>query len=424
MFTPVCGKGNAKFPDLEDEKMNVPKSECLTFALAGRVNAGKSTLLNLIAGQGVAITSPLPGTTTDAVEKTMELPPFGRVVFLDTAGIGDTTALWQDRRRATDAAVQRADIVVAVTTAGEPDHALAAFLAPLTKPVVLVVNQTDRFPATDVLLDAWRQHTPHVITARANDPATRDTFLVAFKSAVAAIQPNLARGPANIFDGLVDAGDCIVHVVPIDSQAPKGRLILPQVTAIRHALDAHCHNVVATEKEFAVALANLRRPPRLVVCDSQVVAEVMAVTPPEIFCTTYSILMARMKGGLEELAAGAAAIATLRDGDRVLIAEACTHHAGGEDIGRVKIPALLKRATGKALEFDVVSGRDFADDVARYRLVVHCGGCMATREQIRSRFDQALNQNVPVTNYGMCIAYAQGVLDRALRPFTDTKKIT
>jgi [FeFe] hydrogenase H-cluster maturation GTPase HydF len=251
------------------------------------------------------------------------------------------------------------------------------------------------------------------------DVAQRDAFLHAFKSAIEKVLPGLV-GVENILEGLAFAGDWVAHVVPIDSQAPKGRLILPQVMTLRSALDADCRNMVTTEKEFASALADMKTAPRPEVYDSQVVEKVMAALPQAIPCTTYSILMARMKGGLAELAAGAAAIDRLRDGDRVLIAEVCTHHAGDDDIGRVKIPNLLKRKTGKTLEFEWVSGRDFADDAKRYALIVHCGGGMATRGQMAGRIAQARAANVPITNYGVCIAYCQGVMERALKPFGET----
>ncbi len=400
--------------------LNTPKSECLTLAIVGRVNAGKSTLLNLIAGQHVAIASPVPGTTTDVVEKTMELRPFGRVVFLDTAGFDDDTALWQERRRATQKAVERADIVIAVTTAttNEPDAALLEFLAQSKKAFFIVATQADRFPASEKFCAAWQRSGVATIAVNACDPNARDAFLEQFKSAIAALRPALSR-VEHILDGIVPPNGWVMHVVPIDSQAPKGRLILPQVMTLRNALDADYRNVVVTEMGFADALAGLKSAPDLVVCDSQVVEKVMAVLPEDIACTTYSILMARMKGGLADMVAGAAAIATLRDGDRVLVAEVCSHHAGEEDIGRVKIPKLLKRVTGKALEFDMVAGRDFADDAQRYALIVHCGGCMATAEQIRRRVSHALERGVAITNYGVCIAYAQGVLERALKPFGD-----
>jgi len=282
------------------------------------------------------------------------------------------------------------------------------------KPFVSVVTHAESLPvgSSDVVC---RQSN---ISVNALDPSQRDAFLTAFKTATEKLRPTLSR-MEHILDGLVSPNDWVLHVVPIDSQAPKGRLILPQVMTLRNALDSSCRNIVVTEKNFEAALADMKTAPALVVCDSQVVEKVMAVLPDEIPCTTYSILMARMKGGLAEMAEGAMAISKLRDGDRILIAEVCAHHAGEDDIGRVKIPNLLKRKTGKALEFDFMSGRDFADDAKRYALIVHCGGCMATREQISARIAQAKAADVPITNYGVCIAHAQGVLQRALKPFSE-----
>jgi len=390
--------------------METPKSECLTFAIVGRVNVGKSTLLNFIAGHPTAIVSPVPGTTTDVVEKAMELRPFGRVVFLDTAGIDDTTPLWQARRLATQRAVERADIIIAVTK-DEADALLENYVKEFAKPVINVHTH----------VAAREDARPPCINVDALDASGRDAFLGAFKIAVEKILPTLSHSD-NVLDGLVTPNNWILHVVPLDSQAPKNRLILPQVMTLRSALDAGCRSVVANENNFTDALADTKSSPQLVICDSQVVEKVMAVLPDEIPCTTYSILMARMKGGFEELAAGAAAISRLNDGDRILIAEVCTHHAGDDDIGRVKIPKLLQRFTGKKLEFDFTGAQVFLPAEKKYALIVHCGGCMATRGQIAARISQARDHHVPITNYGMCISHCQGVLQRALSAFAAKEK--
>lgn len=395
-------------------KITVPKAQRLTLALAGRTNAGKSSLLNLIAGEAVAITSPQAGTTTDVVEKAMELRPFGAVLWLDTAGWDDPSALGAARKARADQAFARADILIGVVSAcadRTPDETLLQLIRTSGKPVIVVITHTDLCAPSAELLAALGETEAQVLQKSAD----RDTFLSAFKGALTAVLPREFLAPPELLAGIVPPGGTVLQIIPIDAQAPKGRLILPQVNVLRNALDRDYLSVVVTENRIAEAVTRFR--PDLAICDSQVVGRMIAELPPDLPATTYSILMARLKGDLPALAAGAAAIRRLQDGDTVLIAEACTHHAAEDDIGRVKIPALLRKKTGKDLRFEVASGKAFPADLSRFALVIHCGGCMINRAFMLWRIDQAQGASVPITNYGVAISEAQGVLDRVLRPF-------
>ena len=394
-------------------KQSVPKSQRLTLALVGKTNAGKSTLLNLIAGQPVAITSPIAGTTTDVVEQAMELRPFGPVLWLDTGGWDDTTALGEARKERTAKALARADIIIGVASSANttPDDELLRVIRESGKPVIVVMTHADEGEPPAQQMEVYRSAGAQVLIKR--EP--RDTFLNHFKGALTMVLPKEFVAPPELLAGIVPPGGTVLQIIPIDSQAPKGRLILPQVNVLRNALDRNFISVVVTEDRIKEAVERFR--PDLAICDSQVVDRMIADLPPDLPATTYSILMARLKGDLPSLAAGAAAIRQLKDGDTILIGEACTHHAADEDIGRVKIPALIRKKTGKQLTFEVASGKDFPNDLSRYALIIHCGGCMINRAFMLWRIDQAKQATVPITNYGVAISEAQGVLDRVLQPF-------
>jgi [FeFe] hydrogenase H-cluster maturation GTPase HydF len=397
-----------------------PKSLRLQIALMGRTNVGKSTFLNLIADQDVAITSAEPGTTTDVVEKPMEFLPIGPVVWLDTAGLDDRTLLARERIERTHRVFDRADVILLLCAADgfdDPEREVVRRAGERKIPLIAVVTQADRYPPTPGFLDRLREHTPHVIVGSGVDRAARAALMPALRAALLAVCPDDFLQPPPLLGDLVRPGGLVVMVVPIDLQAPKGRLILPQVQALRDTLDSDAAALVVKERELAHRLSLLRDPPDLVVCDSQVVLKMVADTPPAVPCTTFSILFARMKGDLPRLAAGAAVIDRLGDGDRVLIAESCTHHALEDDIGRVKIPRWLRQYTGADLKFEHRAGRDFPVDPDRYRLIVQCGGCMQNRREVLSRMDRATAAGVPMTNYGVCIAQTQGVLRRVLSPF-------
>jgi [FeFe] hydrogenase H-cluster maturation GTPase HydF len=396
-----------------------PKSMRLQIGLFGRTNVGKSSLLNYLAGQDIAITSPVPGTTTDVVEKTMELTPAGPVVFLDTAGIDDTSELSAARLSKTAKAFNRADVFVLVA---EPnvwttfEDCICAEAKRRGAGCLVVVTKTDLREPSAEFIHIGKERADNVLLCSCPDAAKQESFAEEFGRVVAAAAQDIVRDLPLVGD-LVPPGGLAVLVVPIDLGAPKGRLILPQVQAIRDALDNDAAVLVVKEREYAAMLGRLKEKPDIVVCDSQVVQKVVADTPRGVKCTTFSILFSRAKGDLQAQAAGLGAIDRLGDGDRVLIAEACTHHALQDDIGRVKIPRWLRQYTGADLRITVSSGRDYPADLREYKLAVHCGSCMLTRRETLARLRAAEEAGVPVTNYGLCISFVQGVVERVLEPF-------
>ncbi len=397
-----------------------PKSLRLHIGIFGRANVGKSSFLNMISGQDVAITSPVAGTTTDIVEKTMELLPLGPVVFLDTAGLDDSSLLGEKRVERTRRAIDRSDIALVLLEPGvwgDVERALAAELVEKKKPFVFIINKVDVRAPEISSLSELKKFSERIVLVSSVLLDGREVALNELKRYLIQLCPeDFLRPPALIGD-LVPSGGMIVMVVPIDLQAPKGRLILPQVQAIRDALDNDASVVVVKEREYAPLLRRLKVPPDLVVCDSQVVMKMAADTPLDVPCTTFSILFARFKGDLIELARGAAAIDRLRPGDRVLIAESCSHHAAEDDIGRVKIPRWLRQYVGGDLVIDHYAGRDYPANLKEYKLVVHCGSCMLTRGEMLFRIHQAKEKDVAITNYGVGISLVQGVLKRVLSPF-------
>ncbi len=398
-----------------------PKSLRLQIALFGRTNVGKSSFLNMVSGQDIAITSPVPGTTTDVVEKTMELLPLGPVVFLDTAGIDDTTELGIQRIKKSLQVFNRADIAVILCEAGSwgaPEESILAEANEKKIPVVAVINKTDiKTPDADFISKLKESGISSVVSVSSINKELRESYIADFKQALIENCPEDFITTPPLVGDLVRPGGLAVMIVPIDIQAPKGRLILPQVQTIRDALDSDSSILVVKETEYTRMLDQLKTPPDLVVCDSQVVKKMVKETPPEITCTTFSILFSRLKGDMELMARGTAAIDSLKAGDKVLIAEACSHHAASDDIGRVKIPRWLQEYIGAELDVNVYSGRDYPENLSEYKLVIHCGGCMLNRREILSRIQAAAKAGVPVTNYGMCISYVQGVLERVLSPF-------
>ncbi len=397
-----------------------PKSLRTQIGLFGRTNVGKSSFLNLVSGQDVAITSSVPGTTTDVVEKSLELTPLGPVTFLDTAGINDDSQLGEKRRQRTMGILDRADVAVLITEPGVW-KAYERFIVEEARsrrlPLLTVINKTDINQPDPAFLRAVSEHTPQYISCSSLIKEERDRVLIEFKRHLTEILPKGFFDSPRLVGDLMPAGGTAIFVVPIDLEAPKGRLILPQVQSIRDVLDSNALVLVAKETEYPAALAKLKTPPDLVVCDSQAVAGTAAVTPAEVNLTTFSILFARFKFDLSELARGTAAIHDLVPGDRVLIAEACSHHPIEGDIGRVKIPSWLAEFAGFSPKIDVCSGRDYPEDLKFYRLVVHCGGCMLTRKENLLRMRRAVQAGVAVTNYGMCISLTQGLIERVLSPF-------
>ena len=396
--------------------LETPKSLRVHVGIYGRRNVGKSSLVNLLVGREVSIVSDVAGTTTDPVEKAMELAPLGPVLFIDTAGIDDVGELGALRTERSKKTLDHADLGILVTDAlglGPDEEALIAELRARKTPFFVVFNKADlgappreaitRLDGEDI---AWASVCAHTAADAAK-----------LRQLVLETAPDDRFEVPHLLGDLVPAGGHAVLVVPIDLAAPKGRLILPQVMAIRDLLDADASCTVVKERELADALSRMTRKPDLVVCDSQIVLKAAASTPPDVPLTTFSIVMARFKGDLVRLAAGAAAIDALKPGDRVLIAEACAHHALADDIGRVKIPRWLRQFAGGDLQFDVTVGREFPADLSPYALVIQCGGCAVNRKQLLLRIRQADAQGVPITNYGVAISRVQGVLHRSLGSF-------
>ena len=392
-----------------------PKGMRLHIGLFGRRNVGKSSLLNAIVRQQVSIVSEFAGTTTDPVEKPMELLPLGPVVFIDTAGIDDEGALGNLRIDKSRKTLDRVDLGVIITDGvwSTFEQSLLDELTSREVPVIAVFNKIDLSNPEEALLESLiEQKIPVVQTA-----ATTHLGVLDFRQALLDSAPaDFIDNPAIVGD-LVGPGQTAILVVPIDKEAPKGRLILPQVQAIRDLLDSDALCVVVKERELHVALVNLKQPPKLVVTDSQAFLKVAADTPPNVPMTSFSILYARFKGDLITQTLGAMAVENLKPGDKVLIAEACSHHPIGEDIGRVKIPRWLTQYVGGKLDFTTIQGQDFPDDVSPYKLVIHCGACMWNRRTMLNRILKCRRAGVPITNYGLVIAYSLGIFERALEPF-------
>ena len=393
-----------------------PKSFRLHIGLFGRRNVGKSSLLNAITRQQVSIVSHHAGTTTDPVEKPMEFLPLGPVLFIDTAGIDDEGDLGELRTQRTRQVFDRTDLGVLVTEPGAwgafEDEILEQF-DQREIPSIVVFNKTDLERPEPGVLDALQEReVPVVFTA-----AQTGAGILDFRQALLDNAPEDFVNNPTILADLVGPGEMAVLVVPIDKEAPKGRLIMPQVQSIRDLLDGDAFCMVVKDGQLREALSRLSTPPKLVVTDSQAFREVAAATPREIPLTSFSILFSRFRGDLVQQTIGAMAIETLQPGDRVLVAEHCSHHPIAEDIGRVKIPRWLAEYVGGPLGFEWVQGHDFPEDVSPYRLVIHCGACTANRREVLSRLFKCRQAGVPVTNYGLTISYSLGIFERALEPF-------
>jgi len=393
-----------------------PRGQRLHIALFGRRNAGKSSLINALTGQETAIVADVPGTTTDPVSKAMEILPLGPVMLIDTAGLDDVGYLGDLRVKKSLAVLEKTDLVVLVVDPGQGTGSFETDVLSRSQargiPVIGVANKCDLYPNPPV--GAWAAALPVpwvVVSARTGQGIDR------LKRALVEHAPKDWTLPTIVGD-LIAPGDTVVLVIPIDKAAPKGRLILPQQQVIRDVLEHDAVAVMVKERELRHALAGMTRPPRLVVTDASAYLKAAADTPPDVLFTSFSILFARFKGDLNTLVAGAKAVDGLRPGDKVLIAEACTHHPIEDDIGRVKIPRWLRQVAGGELVFEVVAGGGpLPDNLAAYRLIVHCGGCMLNRREMLSRLMQAREAGVPVVNYGVLMAHMHGVLRRALSPF-------
>lgn len=396
--------------------MKTLKSMRLHIGIFGKTNVGKSSLLNRITNQDVSIVSNIAGTTTDVVEKTMELLPIGPVNFLDTAGINDSTALSSERIEKTMKIINRTDVAIVVCDYNGIDdyeRNLIETFNELKIPFMIFINKTDEKYPSDSIIDDLKNYTKHILLSSVK---TDDLIVFKIKDLLVKLLPEDFVNSPKIVGNLIPQGSTVILVIPIDKEAPKGRIILPQVQTLRDLLDNNCVSVVVKESELKSAIDNLKIAPSLVVTDSQAFKNVSEIVPENIPLTSFSILFARLKGDLNTFSEGAKSIEKLQDGDRVLILESCTHHAIEDDIGRVKIPNLLRKKTGKNLIIDNIAGHDFPD-ISKYKLIIHCGACMTNRREVLSRILLASENNVPITNYGICISYCLGILPRALKIF-------
>lgn len=388
---------------------DTPSGERVHIGFFGRRNAGKSSLVNAVTGQELAVVSQTRGTTTDPVSKAMELLPVGPVVIIDTPGFDDEGALGELRVRKTRQVLNRTDVAVLVadSTEGlkECDRELIALFRQKEIPYLIAWNKCD------LLTEIPEESASEIYVS-----ATERIHIEELKEKIACLGKT-EENKLMLVGDLIHPGDLVVLVIPIDKAAPKGRLILPQQQVIRDILEAEAAAVCVKEYELRETLDKFREPPALVITDSQVFAKVSADVPPEIPLTSFSILMARYKGLLDMAVRGVTAVEKLQDGDTVLIAEGCTHHRQCDDIGSVKIPRWLKNYTGKKLNIELCSGREFPDDLSKYALIIHCGGCMLNEREVRYRMKCAADQQVPITNYGIAIAYMQGILKRSIGIF-------
>ena len=396
--------------------MKALKSLRLHISLFGRTNVGKSSLLNAITNQQVSIVSDTKGTTTDVVEKSCELFPIGAVTFLDTAGIDDSTNLSKLRIEKTLKVLNRTDIAVLITTSqgfSNYEINLTNKFKELEIPYIVIINKSDIEKISKQKLDEIKNYTKNIYEMSAtNDKNITDNFV----SALVKIVPDEFVNPPSILGDKVKKSDVVILVTPIDKEAPKGRLILPEVQTIRDLLDNDCISVVVQQNNLENAINLLKKKPQLVVTDSQAFKEVNSIVPKYINLTSFSILFARLKGDLHTFINGANKIKTLKPHDKVLILGSCSHHAIDDDIARVKIPKLLTKKLGFELNFEYKSGHDFPD-ITPYKLIIHCGACMTNRKEVLSRILIANKKNIPITNYGIVISYCLDILDRATAIF-------
>ena len=416
-----------------------PKANRVHIGFFGRCNAGKSTLINMLTDQSVSLVSEVAGTTTDPVSKSMEILPLGPVVITDTAGIDDTTELGTLRMEKTEEVVKKINLAVYVLRADEEPTADDMHWLGLLKqnnvPIALFINEinaeidqeNDKENNIENKTDASTYVETHkglsdLATVIGSADFTSQDKRLELLDLLGGLTPLDVEGDQTLLEGLVEEGDTIILVCPIDSAAPKGRLILPQVQTIREILDYKGLALVCQTEELPAMINSLKYPPKMVICDSQAFDRVDELTPDTIPLTSFSILMARFKGKLQDLVAGVEAIKNLKPGSKVLISEGCTHRRQCDDIGTVKLPNLLKKQGHTDLQLEFTSGGAFPKDVSQYDLIIHCGACMLTRREVLRRIECAVVQGTPIVNYGVLIAALHGILERAISPFIDEIK--
>lgn len=394
----------------------VPRGERMVLTLIGKRNVGKSSLINAMTGQDISIVSDTPGTTTDPVAKAYELLPLGAVTIYDTAGLDDVGDLGEQRMRKTRKILFRTDVAIIVTDSTEVDADLHKFIDDLKElkvPFIIAFNKSDVTPLPQKTIEYCQENKiPFASVSGTTGDGVRE-----LKEKLATLAPSTITQESKLVSDLIAPGEIILLVTPIDLAAPKGRLILPQVQVLREILDSDAVGLIVKEKQLDKALAALSKKPDLVITDSQVVHQVVEDIPADVKLTTFSTLFARYKGDFETLVEGAKAIDKLKDGSKVLIAEACSHHAQEDDIGTVKIPRWMKEYTGKELIFVKSAGNDFPENLEEYDLVLHCGSCMLNQIEMKRRIMECVRRGVPISNYGVTISKLHGVLDRVIEPF-------
>ena len=393
---------------------NTPSSERIHIGIFGKRNAGKSSLINAITGQNLAVVSDVAGTTTDPVSKAMELLPLGPVLFIDTPGLDDVGELGEMRVAKSYQAMNKTDIaLLAVDSTNGFDNDELTVVKRLNEkniPFIIVITKSDKANKVDIPTE-YKEKTISVSSKTGEN-------INELKELIAKLRPT-GENPNRIVADLLQPNDFVVLVVPIDSAAPKGRLILPQQQTIRDILDSSAVSIVTRDTELEATLKNLGQSPKLVITDSQAFGKVSKIVPEYIPLTSFSILFARYKGNLQTVVNGAKALETLIDGDKILISEGCTHHRQCEDIGTVKLPKWIEEYTGKKIDFKFTSGTEFPVDLSPYKLIVHCGGCTLNEREMKYRLRCANEQNIPITNYGILISYMQKILMRCINVFPE-----
>lgn len=402
-----------------ESDLNTPKSLRLHIGIFGRTNVGKSTLTNYISGQETSIVSELAGTTTDSVYKSMELSPIGPITLVDTAGMDDISELSNKRIEKTNKIFDSADVAIIVLQPNiwtDYETNIIKTLNDKKTPFVLVINNYKQQKLTESFKEQISKY-KFVETGLLNEKSYRDKFLNELKKILLEIIPEETLNLKPLTDNIIKSSQTVVMVVPIDLGAPKGRLILPQVQMIRAVLDVNASAIIVKDTELKTCLDNLKNKPDIVICDSQVVKKVLDIIPKDVLFTTFSIIFSANRTDFKTMLNGIKAIKNLKPENKILIAEACSHHASKDDIGRIKIPKLLSKYLGFDVKFDVSSGIDYPKNLKQYSLIIHCGGCMINKKQMISRLNYAIENDVPITNYGMTISFINNTLDRVIEPF-------
>lgn len=401
------------------------KALTIQIGIFGRTNVGKSSLMNFMTNQKTSIVSEIAGTTTDVVWKQMELNPLGPITLFDTAGIDDTSLLGSERIEKTKRAFDSSDIVILMCESGKFEEFEENIIKEAEKrktPCVIVVSKIDLKRPDDTFLKSLKKFTQHILLF-SSVTGNRDDFLNSLKRFLLEVLPDNYIENYLSLRKIVKKDDTVVLVMPIDLGAPRGKIIMPQVQTLRHILDLHAASYTVQDTEYEMALQNLKKPPVLVITDSQAIKQVSAKTPKNIKLTTFSIIYAADKSDIVEMARGAAALNNLKDGDKILIAEGCTHHATADDIGRVKLPKWIAEYSKKNVEIKYVSGQDYPKDLKDYKVIIHCGGCTLNRKGMLSRLNKALEAGIPMTNYGISISVFNGIIEKVLEVFPEALSV-